>query len=49
MENTSAIWQQPAHTSPTNSHFLADQQEPYKKACLLKKMWKNILEKRTDR
>ena len=40
MENTNAIWQQPANTPPTNSHLLAAQQEPYKK--VFKKMWKNI-------
>ena len=33
MANTSAIWQQVAHT--TNHHLLAAQQKPYKKAYLL--------------
>ena len=42
MENISAIWQQIAHT---NYHLLAAQQEPYKKALLLTKMFKGFLAK----
>ena len=34
MANSSAIWQQAAHT--TYHHLLAAQQEPYEKAQLLK-------------
>ena len=37
MANTSAIWQQVAHTTDQNYHLLAAQHEPYKKALPLTK------------
>ena len=42
MANTSAIWQQMAHTT-TYYHFLAAQQEPYKSLTLNKKKFRIFL------
>ena len=42
MANTSAIWQQMAHTT-TIYHFLAAQQEPYKSLTLNKKCLRMFL------
>ena len=41
MTNTGPVWQTAVHT---NNHLLAAQQEPYEKACLLAKMFRDFLE-----